>query len=333
VQGYFEYGRSIEGKFERMVINGNLKSISILGYGWLKDERYESLPKLPDKNQILVAVYGMSHVKELGEAINKINNRYIIRDITAPGAPFNWSLAAYEVDKDNHKADVVIIGIMTENVQYLSSTSGATSYFDMGHPYTFPRYFIENGKLKKLMPPFYTSDGFKEYLFNREKWEEYRNWLSKYDKYFNSFLFKKSFIDKFVTFRVVRRAFAQKIRENKTKYIFTNSEGFNPNCEEILVLNEMIKLFAQIARKQKSIPIIYIVNNEGKGDYLYRALKPVLEANNIPFLSTHLICPPDDPKVFTGVNSHFIQSKNIELAKEVIKLIEIEKEKASNRNK
>ena len=77
-----------------------------------------------------------------------------------------------------------------------------------------------------------------------------------------------------------------------------------------------------MAREQKSIPIIYLVNNEGRGAHLYQVLKPVLEANEIPFLSTHTICPPDDPTVYTGINSHFIPSKDQELAREIIKIIE-----------
>jgi len=73
---------------------------------------------------------------------------------------------------------------------------------------------------------------------------------------------------------------------------------------------------------QKRIPIVYIVNNEGHGNHLYKALKPVLDTYKIPYLSTHILCPPDNPRVFNGMNSHFIPSKDTELAREMIKIAE-----------
>lgn len=326
LQEYFEYGRSVEGKLERMMRNANAEENGILGYGWIQNKSYESLPKKAGENQILVAVYGMSHAKILGETIAKVDSKYLIRNIAAPGAPASWSFAAYQADKDCHEAKVVILGIMTDNVPYLGATAGTTSYFDMSHPYTFPRYFVEDGKLKQVYPPFFTSEGFREYFYDRKKWEEYRDWLAKNDKFYDPFLFKRSLTDASALLRVLRRAYAEKIREKRVSQVYTK-DGFNFNSQEVLALHGIVKAFAQSSREQKRVPIIYIVNNQGRGDHLYRVLKPVLDGNNIPFLSSHIICPPDDPRVFLGTNSHFTPSKDLELAREVIKIIEIDLER------
>jgi hypothetical protein len=88
--------------------------------------------------------------------------------------------------------------------------------------------------------------------------------------------------------------------------------------------------FAESAREENIIPIIYIVNTQGQGDKLFRVLKPVLDAYKIPYLSTHIICPPDDPRVFLSENSHFIPSKDLELAREMIKIIQSEIEKKNH---
>lgn len=324
LQGYFEYGRSVEGKLDRMTRNIGSDAAGILGYGWLKDERYDSLPKSTEGGKILVAVYGMSHTKELGKTLAEIDRRFVIRDITAPGAPPNWSFAAYELDKEKHAAKVVILGIMTDAVPYLGSTAGMTSYFEMSHPYTYPRYHVENGQLNTEAPPYYTSEGFKEYYLNPGKWESYRSWLEKNDKYYDTLLFSKSMLDSSAMIRVLRRSYSEKIKEKRVREVYT-AAGFNVKSEEVASLQAIIKSFARMAREQKSIPIIYLVNNEGRGDHLYQVLKPVLEANEIPFLSTHAICPPDDPTVYTGINSHFIPSKDQELAREIIKIIERER--------
>lgn len=320
LQGYFEYGRSVEGKFDSMIKAARLQSEPTLGYGWLKRRSTDSQTQKALPGHTLVAVYGMSHTKMLGEAIAHIDNKYIIRNITAPGAPVGWSFTAYDIDKDNHKADVVILGIMTDNIAILGATSGATTYFDLGHPYTFPRYFVDNGQLRQKYPPFFTEEGFVEYFSNANKWQEYREWLAVNDKFYDAFLFKRTITDHSAFLRVIRRAYADIIRKRITRNIYTKN-GFDLGSEEIKILRAMIVEFAQSARTQKKLPIVYIVNNEGRSDHLYRAVKPILDKYKICYLSSHIICPPDDPKVYLGTNSHFTPEKDIELAKEIIKII------------
>jgi len=327
-QGYFEYGRSVEGKLDKMTGLASVQSRPILGYGWLQKKSYESLPDRANQNQTLVAVYGMSHTKLLGEAVAHIDSRYVIRNITAPGAPAGWSYAAYEEDKKRHEAKVVILGIMTDSIAYLSATSGATSYFDMSHPYTFPKYYVEKGQLKQMYPPYFTEEGFREYFHDKRKWAGYTDWLEKNDKFYNAFLFKRSVSDASSFFRVLRRAYAQRIKEKLISHVYTK-DGFNLNSEEIAALHKIVEEFAQSARAQGRIPIVYIVNNEGRGDHLYKAVKPVLDAGNIPSLSTHIICPPDDPRVYLGTNSHFTPAKDLELGREIIKIIEKNAKKKS----
>jgi hypothetical protein len=324
LQGYFEYGRSIEGKFSAMINAAKLQTEPTLGYGWLTQKANDSLPQKADANHTLVAVYGMSHTKLLGEAMAKVNSKYLIRSITAPGAPVGWSYTAYDIDRKKHDAKVVILGIMTDNIALLGATSGAITYFDLGHPYTFPRYRVENGKLRQKYPPFFTEEGFLEYFSDRNKWQEYRNWLAENDKFYNAFLFTNSPTDYSALFRVIRRAYAEMAKKRITESIYSKN-GFNLNSEEITILKAMIIEFAQSARAENKLPIIYIVNNEGRSDHLYRALQPALDEYKIQHLSSHIICPPDDPRVYLGINSHFTPEKDTELAKAMIKIIETEK--------
>jgi hypothetical protein len=46
----------------------------------------------------------------------------------------------------------------------------------------------------------------------------------------------------------------------------------------------------------------------------------VLLAHGIPFLSTHVLCPPNDPRFYLP-DSHFEPSKNMELACAMTRLI------------
>ena len=324
-EGYFEYGRSIEGKFDKMAFAARLQIDPTLGYGWLEGQANDWLPSAPGKGKELVAVYGMSHTKLLGDAMAQISNKYLIRSICAPGAPVGWGYTAYDLDKDKHSAKVVIWGIMTDNVPFIAATLGAVIYFDLGHPYTFPRYYIEKEGLKAVYPPFMSLVGYKEYKNDKNKWREYQQWLDKHDEFYDPFIFKKGLADYSALLRVIRRAYAQASHERALGRVLTK-DGFKTDSNEIATLRMMVEEFAESARRLNRIPIIYLISNRGRGDHLYRALKPSLEAKNIPYLSSHIICPPDDPRAFKG-DGHFVPEKDMELAKEMISIIEKELKK------
>lgn len=122
---------------------------------------------------------------------------------------------------------------------------------------------------------------------------------------------------------MLRRAYSEKKRQEIIGGVYT-STGFIENSEEVVILRTIVKSFAESAREENIIPIIYMVNTKGQGDHLFRVLQQVLDKNRIPYLSTHIICPPDDPRVYLSENSHFIPSKDMELAKEMIIIIKKE---------
>ena len=61
------------------------------------------------------------------------------------------------------------------------------------------------------------------------------------------------------------------------------------------------------------IPVIFLVNNLGYSDYLFQALSPVLHTDNIPYLSSHTIISPNDPRGYLP-ESHFTNEVDNELA-------------------
>ena len=327
LQGYFDYGRSVEGKLQWMTRPSVDESAPRVSGGWLKSDKYRSLPSEASRqDEVLIALYGMSHTQCLWEAIQKTDKNYLVRGFMSAGAPPNWSYAAYEFDRGRHKADVVILGILTDTVAPVTSTTGMTAFFDSSFPYTFPRYTVKNEKLLVAYPPFYDAKGYLEYFYDQSKWNQYRDWLSKNDKYYDPILFQRSLLDHSAFFRLLRRAYSEREKQKLTKDVYTKT-GFNEASEEIVILRTLVRDFAESARKDNIIPIIYIVNSKGSGDRLFRVLKPVLDAHNIPYLSTHIICPPDDPRVYVSENSHFTPAKDMELAKEMIRIIERERKR------
>jgi hypothetical protein len=321
LQQYFEFGRSVEGKYARMTRKTDDESAPIVSSGWL--ENRENLYITEDLDSIdkpTVTVYGMSHAFYLADAMAKIDDNLIIRAFCAPAAVPSWSFAAYSLDKERSHSDAVILAVLTSGVPLISSTSGATASFDSGSPYTYPRYFLDTGILKHVSPPFISVEGYREYFYNPEKWKEYLSWMKENDKYFRTFLFRKMILDKSSVFRVIRRAYASSVRRKEASKVYDGSTGFNENSEEVKVLKAMIIEFAQTARRSKSLPIVYIVNNLNTSDHLFRLLESTLSANRIAFLSSHIICPPNDPQTFLP-DHHFVPELNLELARAMTRLI------------
>ncbi len=332
LQSYFEYGRSVEGKLEWMTRPSADDSAPRVAGGWLKSEKYRGMPTKASKDdEVLIALYGMSHTQCLWEAIEKTDKKYLVRGFMAAGATPNWSYAAYEFDRGRHKADVVILGILTDSVPPVTATTGMTAFFDSSFPYTFPRYTVKNEKLLVAHPLFYDAKGYIDHYYDKSKWHHYRSWLSKNDKYYDPILFQRSILDQSTFFRLLRRAYSEREKQKRMRDVYTKT-GFIETSEEIIVLRAIVKSFAESAKRDGIIPIVYMVNSKGNGDHLFRVLKPVLDAHEIPHLSTHIICPPDDPHVYLSENSHFIPLKDMELAAEMIKIIDREMAKKKQLN-
>jgi hypothetical protein len=318
---FFEYGRSVEGKLSRMTGKTDEESAPIVGSGWIREPKIRYFSSVQDStSHPTITVYGMSHSVMLAEDLAKVDNSFVVRSCGAPGAVPSWAYAAYISDKERLHSEAVVLAVMTRGVPLTSTTSGTTNHFDSVWPYTYPRYYSMAGNLTAVYPPFLSLAGYREYFYDPEKWNEYVDWLNQNDKYYDPLLFRKTFLDNSSIMRMVRRAYAYSSRRRKDARVYNDKDGFNAHSEEVEILKSIIVSFAEDAKRNSSLPIIYIVNNVFMGDHLYRVLEPTLASHKILYVSSHEICPPDDPTLFEA-NSHFIPSKNILLAEAVMELI------------
>lgn len=320
-QEYFDYGRSIEGKVDRMLSAIEKYSAPIALKGWLDPARLRQITIQGPAQGKLISVYGMSFAGNLADAMaqNGINR---IRNVTVGGSPPTLAYATYLLDRKTVHSDVAIFTIMTLGVPYISATTGMTAFFEHPYPYVYPRYEMKNGGLVADYPPFLTRAEFHRTFRDPNAWSAYLDWLSKNDKYYSSILFTGTWADHSLFLRALRRAYFRTIIEPRTKQVYSNRE-FNLTSTEVSILRFIVEDFAKKARFDGVLPIVYLVNNQGCGDDLYQLLEPILKNNNIPFLSSHVICPPDDPNVF-GTATHFTESKNRELAVAIERIIEME---------
>ncbi len=322
LQQYFDYGRSTEGKLYRMTGPTEDTSAPIVSAGWLETQRFTEQPvKVEPGDRLLVNTYGMSFSNRLGRAIERTHSDITVRRISAPSAPANWTYAAYQLDRSLHKANAVVFTVMSENIALCTTLGAMTAYFDIPYFYTQPQYTINNNKLEAIWPEIRTLADYRTALLEKpQNWILFRQQLSSRDSYYNPILFRASPLDNSALLRLVRRGYAQLWRQNISRKVY-DSNGFNPNSEQVKLVQAMIRDFAATARNDGIIPVIYIVNNIGSKDHLYQVLKPILEQDAIPYVSSHTLAPADDPRLFLS-DGHFLDSIDEALASEVIRIID-----------
>jgi hypothetical protein len=119
--------------------------------------------------------------------------------------------------------------------------------------------------------------------------------------------------------RLVRRAWAQK-RDRDARARSLDETGFVADSEAVQLANAIVAGFARQARREGVIPVIYIVNNLGFSDHLFRALEPTLRAQHIPFLNSAAVIDPRDASSYLP-DTHFSDEADRRLASELERII------------
>ena len=318
---YFEYGRSVEGKLARMIGATDELSAPIADAGWLdpEDGKESNNPKNPAPGEdLLVAIYGMSFSNDVGEAMKKIDAKIGLRLVAAPAAPPNHSFAAYNLDRGKHQAKVAILGILASSVKAIRTTSGLTWNFEAPAPYTYPRYFVADGKLKAIWPKVSSLAQLRAVMQDKQQWQEFVSQIRENDQFFDSLLFQRNWLDNSAIVRMIRRAYAQRHQAMMANKIYS-SAGFNAEID-IPVLSAIVKDFAATTRADGKLPIVLLISDRGYENHLFEALSPTLEQAAIPYVNTHNIAPATDIRNFVD-DGHFSESANKLIAKAVLKLI------------
>jgi len=325
LQRYFDNGRSTEAKLRYLTRPTDAESAPILPRGWLDAGSRIGEPATRGPGErVLVAIYGMSHARRLGRAVQRVAPDVAVRNVTAPGATPNWSYAAWESDRGAHRADAVVLSILSLNVPMLAATAAATAQVDVAMPYTMPRYRLEAGGLRAVAPPFESLAGYRAAVREPERWRAWRDHLQEHDPFFHPAVFDASLLDHSTVLRAVRRGFASRLRGPRVAEAYDPATGFRSDSEAIQVLFALVRRFDAQARADGLVPVVYLVNSLGTGDSLYRVLSPVLEAGGVPTLSSHTVVRPDDPSGYLP-DSHFLDVHDDSLARRLIEIVDRER--------
>jgi hypothetical protein len=318
---YFDYGRSIGGKLDRILGKTEAEAGPLANVGWLTPEVLDapSLPSKPAPGKRLVAFYGMSFTNQIAEEMARQDPTLSVRLIGAPAAPPSYAYAAYKADRGRHQADTVVLGVLSQSIAAMSSTNGATWMFEGPSPYTFPKYSLVNGKLESIAPTITTPQQMREALNAPPRWADYQTELATQDPFYSPWVYDNSWTDRSVLLRLLRRSLAKNRQRSLMEQTYDKTTGFkDPKINE--TLKALVLDFAKTARADGKQPIVMILDVQGYRDHGTQLLKPTLDQAQIPYISTYSIADSTDRANFVP-DGHFVPVMNQRIAAATLKRI------------
>jgi hypothetical protein len=316
LQLYFEYGRSAEGQLSRMTRQDRSETAPITLTGWYDPLQIQepSKPGIP-----IVTFYGGSHTIRLANALGRISDRFSPRAAGAPGATLNWAYGAYLRDRGGGRSRVALLGFDAFNFAMISSFSPMIWSTDFPMPYTGDRFYLDGDHLRTINPPYASFDQYVKAFYNPTQWSAALEFFAKNDPLYHSFVVRENILDHSSLWRLFHRAYGQKLTRELQRSVLDRS-GFRSDSDEVRVAQAILHEFAIQARSDGMVPVIFIVDNYGYSDHLSRALRPILDADHIPYLSSHTIVSPDDPRGFLP-DGHFTDENDDRLATALVDVI------------
>lgn len=315
---YFNKGRSIEGRLKQMVseygISGRAEN------GWLGTPiASDTLKSSVDSVGMKVRVYGMSFSNHLGEAIHKIKPKSEVMLFHGGGAPPNYVLNAFLNDSTKDAADIAVLGVYASGMYGVLCNTGFTWNFEMGRPYTYSAYFLENDKVVERAAKIKSLNEFKNALYIKNDFEKYLNSLKEDDPFYSSFLIEETIWDNSLVYRLIRKGYASSyINKVNSKY-YSKKNGIVPDTDMANGLKGIYLKFNEEAKKAGVYPIVFLINTTDYSDHLYQFSKDFLKENSIPFISTHFSAPVEKREFFLG-DGHFTDEANEIFANELLDL-------------
>jgi hypothetical protein len=202
----------------------------------------------------------------------------------------------------------------------INTQSAMTWNTDFAMPYTSDRFILTDGQLQAIHPPYASFDQYVQTLYNGRKWTEALDAFAKHDAIYDPFIVRASILDHSAFFRLFRRAYAQRVVRD-AKRAALDRRGYNPDSDAVRVAQKIVQDFAAQARRDGMTPVVFLVNLFGDSDYLYQAMKPALERDGIPYLSSHTIASPADPRKYLR-DSHFTPEVDDEMARALENVID-----------
>lgn len=298
LERFFDYGRSVPGKLADWRAHPG-QGANLQTAGWLPEEVAESAAAFaaePDGIGPVMRVYGMSFVNHITEAAAKIAPEIPLDQLSGPGAPPNFTYAAFLDDRANRRpGDVVVLGILSSSLAPMASFSNSSWAFEQPAPFTYPIFRPDAAQgLTRLDPLMQSLEQYMSGNIDAAAWDAQRQ---AEDALYSPVATALPVLDASPFARLVRRSLAlDDIRRRERAVLRDPDDAPYPYG---VVLRRMVTEFATMARADGQVPVVVLVQGQDGGDPDLAALvRPTLEAGGIPYFATVDHQDPRDPNAF-----------------------------------
>lgn len=319
---FFDYGRSVPGKLETWRLNpgvpGNLQAVAWMPE-MIADSRAEFAAEPPETGRV-VRVYGLSFVNHVVEAAQAAKPSMILDKHSGPGAPPNFTYAAFLDDRANRReGDIVVLGILSSALAPMASFSNSSWAFEQPAPFTYPifRPNTDNG-LNRTEPLLQSYAQYHAEGYDNPRWQAQ---LKSEDRLYSPVATGLAWLDLSPFARLVRRSLAIDDISRREADVLSDPTGAPYPYGEIL--NRMAATFAQMARADGQIPVVMLIQSGNPGDPdILGLMKETLVTENIPYFATAEHHSPRDPRAFVG-DGHYTHEVNQTFGKAFLEIPEV----------
>ncbi len=319
---FFDYGFSVPGKLKNWVAHpgtpGNLFDVA-----WRDAMMRKSAKRFAGEDPARPEIrgYSMSFVNHVLEAANKLDPNLVVDLHAGPAAPPNATFAMFLDDRPNRrKGDVAVFGILSSSVPGMATLSNQTWMFEQPSPFTYPVFLpAAGGGLTRIEPLVESAAQERAILqapssFTARAW---RGQLRDVDAFYMPETFGLPWLDISPFARLVRRSVAVKSIAATKERLLADPDGAHLPYGEIL--RRMVGEFARIARQDGQIPVVVLVQVQGKPD-LAALLRPTLTAERIRYVATVDDQDPTDPEAYTS-DGHYRPAIRVRFGQAFLKVI------------
>lgn len=316
---FFEYGRSVPGKLEAWEMTpkapGNLQAVA-----WMPEMIEDSAEKFASEDPgdgPVFRVYGLSFVNHILDAAQEVDPTLILDKHSGPGAPPNFTYAAFLDDRANRReGDIVVFGILSSALAPMASCSNSSWAFEQPAPFTYPIFTpAQEQGLNRTDPILRSYAQYQAEGYRDPQWQEQ---LASQDRLFSPVATALAWLDLSPFARLVRRSLALDDISQKEAEVLSHPYGAPYPYGE--ALTQMAKTFAQTVRADGQIPIVMLIQSRDQQDPdLLALLGDMLAHENIPYFATAEHQDTRDPRAFLG-DGHYTHEVNIRFGKAFLKL-------------
>lgn len=313
---YLERGESTVRRLRSAWASDEPNLKAMIDAGWIDRTRWRALPahRTPSSPH-LAAFYGNSFTRQIATEVGRLDPAIGIRMIFGPVAPASHAYACFLEDRAEHDADAVVLGVVLEMLPGLYAMTRSTVSVVEPSPYTFPRYWLENGVLESAEPAIRRFEDFERALADPALWAAHISVLERHDAYYSAAIYDESWIDELALSRMLKSAWAigrHRAIEGPVLAGLAQPES----SESVALLVELLQRFGEQARADGRRPLVLLIDTPTVAPGASRYVRDQLAVRDIAALVTAETCDGLDPRSFAA-DGHLSEACAVRVAEQV----------------